>query len=1099
MEQLCRLQEVNFEPKTESCVTQITDKTTISWFCRWGTDVSDASITPTEPTAPSGERRQVTVMFADMVGFTSISERLGEESTFALIQPIYELMASAVCEQGGTVKDFTGDGIMALFGVPNALEDGPLRACRAGLAIHERLAAAAAVIEAKHGVRPQMRIGVNSGIAVVTQIRGESGSATALGDAVNLASRLQTLAQPGTVYLSEATQRLVQGLVEATFAGEHVIKGKAATQKVYRLDAIRHGTTRFDAAIRRGLNDYVGRERELDVLRRALTESRKELRVIDVVADAGMGKSRLLHEFRRRVGEENGFVLSGRCSPDGLQTPFLPFIEVVRGSFQVKAGEAKAAIARKLDMGLSVLGLQSRENLGLLLNLLGLNPPADALAGLDGVLIGLRTRDLLQSLLEARCRLSPVLLQLEDLHWADGASQEVLGRIIENEFKLGLLIVHTRRPEYEPPWRDKPVVTALRLEPLAAGDVRRLIQTRLGVEALPEALARQVTEKAEGNALFAEEILSLLGERGVLRVTGGKVEFDANAVAAPLPASVQSLLTARVDRLAPGDRGLLQAAAAIGRRFDPQLLAAVADSGCDVEARLTEMQALDLAHPEGKSGEYTFKHALVRDALYQSLLSGRRADLHLKIAQEIERRSDNRLTEVAEALAHHYGQTNRGDKAFAYLAMAGAKSLRVYSLDDAASYFDSAIEFLDMNPDYATDDQVAALLVDYTLCSHLSARFKLTTEIVERFESRLKRLGDNPNCILVQHHYVIALLWSGRYPEAKEAQFILSAMANRLLDTKSKAYALASEIHVSTIAAPRTVEVFEALSREATAIAPHVDDVYIQCFIRYAVGWEEMYRGRVTKANEAAAELRAIGQRWNDPRAIGFEKQLEAWVAVISDDYTAALSFAETGISKARTPIDRVTALNAKQLALVLLRRPESLSTLRDWMAQCAANGWGYMLGGSDGPYGIALVLQGEISAGLRWMEQAILRREQEGCESVANWYRMFLCEVYLEIISKKEKPPTRVLIRNGLTLATVVFKAPKQILSLVALVQKTPQFDPNGFHFGRCEMILGLLYKIKKNRALAVQHLTAAKRIASQFGPTPVLAKIEAALAELA
>src|SRR5580658_9264136 len=313
--------------------------------------MSDSAPQSTKPTAPSGERRQVTALFADMVGFTAISERLGEEGTFALIQPIYELMARAAREQGGSVKDFTGDGIMALFGVPDAMEDAPLRACRAGLRFHERLAAAAPAIEAKHGVRPQMRIGVNSGLAVVTQIRGESAAMTALGDTVNLASRLQTLAEPGTVYLSEATQRLVQGLVETTFAGEHAIKGKAEPQKVYRLDSIRQGATRFEAAVGRGLSAYIGRERELELLERALGEARGELRVVDVVAEPGMGKSRLLHEFRQRVGREQAFILTGSCSSDGRQTPFLPFIEVVRGSFQVRSGEAEGEVARKLELG----------------------------------------------------------------------------------------------------------------------------------------------------------------------------------------------------------------------------------------------------------------------------------------------------------------------------------------------------------------------------------------------------------------------------------------------------------------------------------------------------------------------------------------------------------------------------------------------------------------------------------------------------------------------------------------------------------------------------------------------------------------------------
>jgi class 3 adenylate cyclase len=291
----------------------------------------------------SGERRQVTALFADMVGFTAISERLGEEGTYALIQPIYELMAGAVKEQGGSVKDFTGDGIMALFGVPVALEDGPLRACRAALLIHERLSAAVPAIEAKHGVRPQMRIGINTGLAVVTQIRADSANMTALGDTVNLASRLQILAEPGTALLSEATQRLVQGLVETSSAGTHTIKGKAEPQKVYRLNSIKERATRFEAAVGRGLSVYVGRERELDILERGLADARSQLQVIDVMAEPGMGKSRLLHEFRQRVGKENAFILSGSCSPDGQQTPFLPFIEVVRGSFQVSAGEAEKA------------------------------------------------------------------------------------------------------------------------------------------------------------------------------------------------------------------------------------------------------------------------------------------------------------------------------------------------------------------------------------------------------------------------------------------------------------------------------------------------------------------------------------------------------------------------------------------------------------------------------------------------------------------------------------------------------------------------------------------------------------------------------------
>jgi class 3 adenylate cyclase len=1055
--------------------------------------VSDSAATSTG----TAERRQVTALFADMVGFTAISERLGEEGTFALIQPIYELMAAAVGEQGGSVKSFTGDGIMALFGVPNALEDAPLRACRAGFLIQERLAAAAEAIEAKHGVRPQMRIGVNSGLAIVTHIHGAADSATALGDTVNLASRLQTLAEPGAVYLSEATLRLVGGLVETSFAGAHAIKGKAEPQRVYRLEAIRRGAARFDAALGRGLSAYVGRDREMEILELAFAAARENLRVVDIVAEPGMGKSRLAHEFLQRIANERAFVLIGNSSPDGQQTPFLPFIEVVRGAFQVRAGEAEDEIARKLMSGLNLLGLHTIENVGLLLNLLGLKPPEGALVGLDGVLIGLRTRDLLQALLAARCRLTPVVLLLEDLHWIDSVSQEVLGTIVANEANLRLLILHTRRPEFLPPWREASVVTALNLAPLPAGDIRRLAETRLGVESLPENLTRQLIDKAEGNALFAEEILSFLTERGVLRIVEGKVEFDSGAVASALPASVQSLLTARVDRLTPRDRALLQAAAVIGRRFDPLLLAVVVDDTGEIEVRLAAMQGLDLVRPES-GGDCAFKHALVRDALYQSLLTGPRAALHLKIAEEIERRAGNRLPEVVETLAHHFGQTDREDKAFKYLAMAGAKSNGVYSLDEAQRHFADAIEVLERTPDCASDMQIAALLADFTLCSNLSMRMTLLTETVARFLPRLLRLGDVPERVLVNHHYVGALLQLGRFQEARQAQIDLTSIGSRLGDPRSLAYDLSNAMFVSAIVAPTSIDTSERQARELLAAAAATDDPYIQVFSLFVVAWDELHRGRLVKAREWAQELIDLGQRLNDPRSLGFGLNVQAWIALLGDNYPLALNLAEASNDVARVNFDKESIKNIMKTVAVLLRQPGAHQALQDWMHECAANNWDYYAVSLDPVWGVSLVLRGDIRGGIRWMEKTILKRESEGYGLAADWSRLFLCEIYLEIVSSKERPSASVLARNAFALVIVTLTAEKQIVGLIDRVRQNLQLDPNGHFIARCEMILGLLYKAKKKRVLAEMHLTEAKRIVSQLGRTPMLTKIETALLEL-
>jgi class 3 adenylate cyclase len=1045
------------------------------------------------------ERRQVTILFTDMVGFTTFSERSGEEAAFRLMQDVAKLTGEAVRAEGGVVQGFTGDGVMAVFGAPVAYEDAPLRACRAALSILDRLDKASCDFEMKFAVRPELRIGVNTGVAVVGEVQdGAGGGVTVMGDAVNVAARLQSLAEPGTIYLAEATHKLAQGQIEAVTWGEHQLKGKAEPLEVYKLTGLRRDVSRFAAVIERGLSPYVGRERELEVLEHNLVASRQELRVVDIVAEPGMGKSRLLHEFRQRVGRDQALILSGSCSSDGQQTPFLPFIEVVRSSFQVSAGDPEKDVERKLEIGLTVLGLSSLQNLGLLLNLLGLNPPEGALTGLDGLLIGLRTRDLVQSLLEVRCRLSPVVLLLEDLHWIDSVSEEVLGRMIGSEAKLPLLLLHTRRPEYHPEWLDRSIVTTLHVEPLAAGDIRHLVQARLGVESLPEAFGLLITEKAEGNALFAEEIVSFLAERGVLRTNAGKAEFDAGVVAA-LPASVQSLLTARVDRLAPQDRALLQAAAVIGRRFDSQLLGAVLDRLNDVDTRLAATYALDLVHPDGKLGDYFFKHALVRDALYQSLLKEPRAALHLKIAEEIERRNDNRLPEVVEILAHHYGQTDRADKAFTYLIMAGAKSLGVYSLDEADEYFRAAVAVVESNPECVSDHQVAEFTDSYAMMLNVSARWYDIVAVVRRYMPRIDRIGDDPRVVSIRHHYVFALIYNTSYQDAAVTQQETLRMAERLGDFKSVAYALAGELHLTTLVAPKSLSEFEILKKNAIAAAK-LSDAYVKDWIGYMIFFEELFRGRLNCASDAARQLMEVGRRANNPRSIGLGLAGLAAVALVSASYTEALEYSEQSMAVAVAPHDKMTAMLIKGYTLVSLGRVEEASNLLETYRNYTKR-VGALLGFTmtNSVVGAIKLLRGNVAEGLHSIADSIANQDEAGSRSLADWDRITLAEVYLQMIVGNERPPFLVLLKNLPIILIIMARGVTRIRALVARVAQNPRFDPDGLHIGRCQMILGLLYKAKKKRPQALEHLYEARRIASQFGPSPILSRIEAALAEIA
>jgi class 3 adenylate cyclase len=1041
------------------------------------------------------ERRQVTVLFTDMVGFTAFSEAAGEEAAFRLMRHVARLTGEVVREHGGAIQNFTGDGVMAVFGAPVAYEDASARACRAALGIIDRVAGAADDFERQFGARPQFRIGLNSGLAVIGEVH--DGGVTVMGDVVNIAARLQSIAEPGTVYLSEATRKLAEGRIEAEPKGEQQVRGRAEPLTVFKLAGL-GDAPRFAAAVQRGLSPFVGRERELEILERDLDAARRGLRVVDIVADPGMGKSRLLHEFRLRLGSVGVFVLLGNCSPDGRQTPLLPFIEVVRNAFFLRAGEPEADITRKLEAGLTALGKMSRENLGLMLNLLGLAPPAGALAGLDGMLIGERTRDLLLALLEARSRASPIALVIEDLHWMDAASEDLLGKIVGASTGFHGLVLLSQRTEHQPKWVGQQHVSQLPLEPLLADHVRRLVSSRLGLHELPDALARALTERAEGNALFAEELVSYLRERGTLRVVNGGVQYDTTAIANALPLSLQSLLAARVDRLSPERRAVLQAASVIGRRFDPDLLASATDSADEVKAALVDMEDLDLAHEVASTGEFEFKHALVLDAVYQSLLSERRMMLHLKIANEVERRSGNRLLEVVELLAHHYSRAARPDKAFVYMAMAGAKSLRIYSFEEAGRWFDAAFSLLEAHADCATDAQVAAALADYVLYLNASFQPKIVIATMERCRDRIDRGGDSQPAIVIHHHYTLALLFLGRYSESHAAQECLSAMAARIGDAPAAAYALTSGMWLSSMFVPEAAEISEAMAARAISAATQVDDPYLQYVLRFFIGWDQVERGQVAKARNTADDILDVGRRINDPRSIAWGMALKAIVAMDGGDYGRALEFAENGIIMARTPSDVLVNRLFKLWALAGLGRPESFALSRQYRDECEANGWGNFLDLSQGPWGTGLIIHGDIGAGLRWLEASILRLQKNGMVGMANLLRTALAEVYVRIISRTERPPLWVAVRNFPILLWVTFTAEARTRALIKDVCNCPHVNREGAVFGRCEMLLGLLCKAKKRRVEALSHLTEAKRLLAQLGPTPALDRVEQALREL-
>jgi class 3 adenylate cyclase/tetratricopeptide (TPR) repeat protein len=1058
----------------------------------------ETSEPPIDGGIPAGERRQATVLFAGLVDFAAFSERAGEEAAYGLIRHLSDLMTAAVRAHGGTVSSFTGDGIMALFGVPVALEDAPLRACRAALAIQHRVAAEADAIAATYGLRARLRIAINTGPMIIGEVEsGDSTGVTAIGDAVNLASRLLAFADPGVIVLTEATHSLVQGLVDIRATSDHDVRGKAGPQRVYHLDGVRPGAAPFDRSLSRGLTAHVGRARELAILERGREAAASSLQVIDVVGEPGIGKSRLVHEFRKAIiSGGSAYVAAGSCRPERQQSPLLPFIDILRRSTGVREGESERDIVRKLAVGLKVQGLASDRNLGLLLHLLGLKPPDGALRGVDGMLVGLRTRDLLAEMLKVQCRLSPVILVIEDLHWLDRASEDVLRRLIVPDETLPVLMVLTRRPDYQPPWLDRPNVTSVELAPLPAHDIAHIARSRLGVTDLPDGLVRLLVDKAEGNPLFAEEIASYLVERGMVRREADGIAYDEAAVAKALPGSILSLLTARVDRLPPRDRGMLQAASVVGRQFGRGLLAAVTGED-DIEARLSASQSLGLIQSVGRSGDFIFKHVLVQNALYESLLRQSRSDLHARIAAEIERRGRGRLPEVAEVLAFHYAQTERAEKAFEYLVMAGRRSLGLYSLTEAAQFFEQALALFDQHSQCADGAALIELLDSISRVLLMQAKDAALVDLVDRYRTPIDLAPATPGLVWLLANYSFAASNTFRLAIGLAAAEQALAAAVRLGDNRCKAFARVVAAYATVSLGRGEPDEIRRQLQLAALESDATDDAYLQMFVRYLGAWNGFARGLIEPCRTFALELQERCRASPYPRAAAMSLNALGWHHMLDGRYDDALACGIECTRVAVAPLDREIGAALTGMAQIGLGRyREGAAVLREFRQRATEKS--HRTSAMDGTLGMAMVMQGDIAGGIRFLEEAIERADQTGDAAGRCLTRLNLAEVYIGLLSRRGRPRLPTLARNFTAIVGAMLKGRKKAEKLLLDVRNSDLYPGICLHRARIEANLGLLHQLARRHHEARTCLLQARAMAEHIDARALLGKINSALTGL-
>jgi len=900
----------------------------------------------TSKSALEGERKQVTVLFADLKGSMELLADRDPEEARKLLDPVLERMMEAVHRYEGTVNQVMGDGIMALFGAPLAHEDHAVRACYASLRMQESVAQYAEDVFRAHGVPIQIRVGLNSGEVVVRTIGSDLHmDYTAVGQTTHLAARMEQMATPGTILLAPTTLQLAEGYVQVTARGPVVVKGLPDPVEIYTLTGASAQRTRLHAAAARGFTRFVGRDAEIEQLRRTLALAHGgHGQLVAIVGEPGVGKSRLVYEFTHSHRTQDWLILESGSVSYGKAISYLPVIDLLKGYFKVHDRESHREIREKVTGKLLTLDRALEPTLPALLALLDV-PVEDAQwRALDPLQRRQRTLDAVKRLLLRESQLQPLLVVFEDLHWIDSETQAFLDSLVESLPTARLLLLVNYRPEYQHGWGSKTYYTQLRLDALPPESANELLLSLLGTDTTVEPLKPILIARTGGNPLFLEESVrtliethALTGERGGHRLVHPLDSID-------VPPTVQAILASRIDRLGALDKQLLQTASVIGKDVPFTLLLAIAEiTEEDLRRGLGRLQAAEFLYETRlfPDLEYTFKHALTHEVAYGGVLHERRRALHAQIVGAIETLHSDRLAEHAERLAHHAFRGGEWDKAVRYGREAAMKAVGRWTNQEAAAYVQQALDAVAHLPESQRTREMA---VDLRLELYVTLlpldQLRSLLERLREAETLAEALEDRERLGWARLHicHVGGLLAKDLRPMADLAQDVVAIAqglgiqrmeADGYLWAGCWAYALGEHrravdlllkgVDVRTVRQPGQparevgrsgyVAMFlaelgdfaeaqraaEITMRDRVTIAGHPWNRVNAC---WQVAWSYTLQGDLDRAKPLANEAVELCRQWGYARSYGMAMCLLGRTLVLSGRATEAVELLEQGLRR---------------------------------------------------------------------------------------------------------------------------------------------------------------------------------------------------------
>ncbi|MFH1241986.1 MAG: adenylate/guanylate cyclase domain-containing protein [Pseudomonadota bacterium] len=667
-----------------------------SLFCdQCGQRLSEAIEAEKKISSTEGERKHVTVLFSDLSGYTAITERLDLEDVKEIMNRIFGEIAQVVTKYEGFIERFIGDSVMAFFGVPKTHEDDAVRAIKAAREIHGSVEALSPHYMERVGQPLSMHTGINTGLVVTGEVNLEKGTHGIMGDSINLASRIVALAKAGEILVGEDTYRQAEGYFIFEPLESRRVKGKRELVNIYRMIAPSTKRTRFDVTADRGLSPFVGRRRELNLLLEGFERSKAGTgQSFCIVSEAGVGKSRLLYEFKKAVANEDVTFLEGKCLSYHRGVAYHPIIDVLKSNFGVREKDRDLEIKKKVRKGLKLLGAEESSTLPYILELLSVRD-----SGIDKIPMSIESRrdriiEALKLIVLRGSEIRPLIVTFEDLHWADKGSKDVFRYVLESIPGVRVLMILTYRPEFRPSWGSKSFHSQVSLNRLSNEESFKMMTHLLGTEKIHTELKELVLEKTEGVPFFIEEFIKSLKDLQILERIANKYHLSKNLKDVTIPATIQDVIMARVDSLPGGPKEVLQTGSAIEREFSHELIKRV--TGLQEHKLLSHISILkdsELLYERGlyPQSNYFFKHALTQDVVYDSILRKKKKKLHEEIGRAIEDLYGENIDEHYGVLVEHFIKSSNYEKGAIYSKFAAKKAQKAASFKDAIEYANKRI------------------------------------------------------------------------------------------------------------------------------------------------------------------------------------------------------------------------------------------------------------------------------------------------------------------------------------------------------------------------------------------------------------------------